>query len=104
MLTSAPTADFIQELYIKELKAYKTPAVKANDSEGNVHKFSPPKTPKSPEETDIANELKQYEASTVDVEGQAEAGTEAEPEQSWFEEDPEWLEMEKNEREGKSHH
>lgn len=86
------------------MKAYKTPAVKANDAEGQVKKFTPPSTPKSPEETDIANELKSYEASTVDVEGQAEDGSAAEPEASWFEEDPEWLEMEKNEREGKVHH
>jgi F-type H+-transporting ATPase subunit h len=75
-------------LYIKELKAYKTPAVKANDAEGQVQKFSPPKAPKSPEEADIANELKQYEASTVDIEGQAEEGS-AVAEEHWFEEEPE---------------
>lgn len=85
-LTSFPLpADLVQDLYLKELKAYKAPAIKANDSEGHVQKFSPPAAPKSPEETDIANELKAYEASTVDVEGQTEGGVE-EPEHDWFEE------------------
>ena len=81
-------ADFVQDLYIRELKAYKIPAVKANDSEGHVQKFSAPAAPKSPEETDIANELKAYEASTVDIEGQAEGGAAAQ-EVDWFEEEPE---------------
>ncbi len=73
---------------MKELKAYKVPAVKANDSEGHVQKFSPPQAPKSPEEADIASELQQYEAQTVDIEGQAEGGVVAH-EESWFEEEPE---------------
>jgi F-type H+-transporting ATPase subunit h len=79
----------VQDLYLKELKAYKTPATKANDSEGHVHKFNAPKPPKAPEETDIANELKAYEASTVEVEGQAEDGGAAVKEDDWFEEEPE---------------
>lgn len=78
----------MQDLYLRELKAYKTPAIKANDSEGHVQKFVAPKTPKSPEEADIANELKAYEASTVEVEGQAEGGV-ALKEDDWFEEEPE---------------
>jgi F-type H+-transporting ATPase subunit h len=49
-----------------------------------VQKFTPPKTPKSPEETDIANELKAYEASTVEIEGQASDGSPAVMEQDWF--------------------
>ena len=79
------TADLVQDLYLKELKAYKAPVVKASDSEGQVQKFSAPKTPKSPEETDIANELKAYEASSVDVEGQVEGGV-VDSGDSWFEE------------------
>lgn len=81
-------ADIVQDLYLRELKAYKAPAVKANDAEGSVQKFSPPSAPKSPEEADIANELKAYEASTVDIEGQAEGGAAAQ-EVDWFEEEPE---------------
>jgi F-type H+-transporting ATPase subunit h len=75
-------------LYLKELKSYKAPAIKASDSEGHVLKWSAPKAPKSPEETDIANELKAYEASTVETEGQEEGGVEAK-EEDWFEEEPE---------------
>lgn len=71
-------------MYLRELKNYKPPQVKASDAEGHVHKFSLPKTPPSPEETDIASGLKAYEDQTVEVEGQA-AGEEA-PEEDWFEE------------------
>ena len=80
--------DLVQELYLKELKAYKPAPLKANDSEGHVQKFNPPAPPKSPEEADIANELKAYEASSVEVEGQAEGAT-GEQEVDWFEEEPE---------------
>lgn len=70
----APTvsrrADFVQELYLKELKAYKPTPIKESDSVGQVQTFSAPKTPKSPEETDLANSLKEYENMAVEVEGQ----------------------------------
>lgn len=82
-------ADLVQDLYLRELKSYKAPAVKATDAEGNVQKFSAPKAPKSPEEADIANELKAYEASAVEIEGQAEGGAAASQEFDWFEEEPE---------------
>jgi F-type H+-transporting ATPase subunit h len=85
---SPRTADLVQDLYLRELKSYKVPQVKASDSEGHVQKFNPPKPPQSPEETDIAKELQAYEASTVEVEGQAEGGAEAK-ELDWFEEEPE---------------
>lgn len=90
LLTYPPTADLVQELYLRELKAYKQPQLKASDAEGQVHKFSAPKVPKSPEETDIANELKAYEASTVELEGQpgTESGS-APINEDWFEEEPE---------------
>jgi F-type H+-transporting ATPase subunit h len=79
----------VQDLYLRELKSYKPPQVKASDAEGNVQKFVPPKPPRSPEEGDIANELKAYEAQTVDIEGQASEGSPAPAEQDWFEEEPE---------------
>ena len=81
-------ADLVQDLYMKELKAYKIPPVKAGDADAHVQKFSPPKAPKSPEEAEIANELKAYEAQTVEIEGQAEGGAAVE-EVDWFEEEPE---------------
>ncbi|KAI1339116.1 ATP synthase complex subunit H-domain-containing protein [Xylariaceae sp. FL0016] len=69
----APTvsrrADFVQELYLKELKAYKPTPVKDSDAVGHVQTFSAPKTPKSPEEADLANSLKEYESMAVEVEG-----------------------------------
>ncbi|KZL70153.1 ATP synthase complex subunit H [Colletotrichum tofieldiae] len=70
----APTvsrrADFVQELYLKELKAYKPTPVKDSDAQGQVQTFSLPQTPKSPEETDLAASLKEYESMAVEVEGQ----------------------------------
>lgn len=83
------TADFVQELYLKELKSYKTPAVKANDAEGIVQVFSLPPTPASPEEADLVSSLKEYENMAVDVEGAAPATTTGEPAavQDWLEVD-----------------
>ncbi|KAI1415581.1 ATP synthase complex subunit H-domain-containing protein [Hypoxylon sp. FL1857] len=69
----APTvsrrADFVQELYLKELKAYKPTPIKESDSVGQVQTFNVPKTPKSPEEADLASSLKEYESMAVEVEG-----------------------------------
>ncbi|KAM0353503.1 hypothetical protein ACHAPU_001515 [Fusarium lateritium] len=92
----APTvsrkADFVQELYLKELKAYKTPVVKESDSEGNVQTFNIPKTPTSPEETDLAGNLKEYESMAVEIEGQDTAAQSAgTPEVA------DWLEAEEDE-------
>ncbi|KAJ4297263.1 ATP synthase F0 subcomplex subunit H atp14 [Collariella sp. IMI 366227] len=73
----APTvsrrADFVQELYLKELKAYKPTPIKESDSVGQVATFNVPKTPKSPEEADLASSLKEYESMAVEVEGQEAA-------------------------------
>lgn len=79
----------MQDLYLKELRAYKSPAVKASDADGHVQKWVAPAPPTSPEEADIARELKAYEESKVEVEGQAETAAGGEKEQDWFEEEPE---------------
>ncbi|KAF7554957.1 hypothetical protein G7046_g6673 [Stylonectria norvegica] len=96
----APTvsrrADFVQELYLKELKAYKTPAVKESDSEGQVQLFNLPKAPESPEETDLASNLQEYETMAVEIEGQ-DATTAA----GGVAEIPDWLEAEE---EDEPHH
>ena len=55
-----------------------------------MQKFKKPKVPLSPEESDIARELKAYEAQHVDVEGQSTSGEEEQEDWDWFEEDPEW--------------
>ncbi|KAH8204838.1 hypothetical protein TruAng_001027 [Truncatella angustata] len=70
LTTKLFTADFVQELYLKELKAYKPTPIKESDSVGQVQTFSAPKTPKSPEEADLASSLKEYESMAVEVEGQ----------------------------------
>src|SRR6202034_991455 len=52
--SSSTLADLVQEMYLKELRAYKIPQPKPNDAEGHVQKFHPPPLPKSPEETNLA--------------------------------------------------
>ena len=88
-LTVQSTADLVQDLYLRELKSYKPTPVKLSDSEGHVQKFSPPKAPKSPDEGDIASELKAYESQQVEVEGQAASGEATAEEEDWFEEEEE---------------
>ena len=72
-------------MYLKELRAYKIPQTKANDAEGHVQKFNAPAVPKSPEETNLASEMKAYEDQAVEVEGQANTGEAKEPEEDYFE-------------------
>ena len=80
----------MQDLYLRELKNYKVPQVKLSDAEGHVQKFALPAAPKSPEESDIQNELKAYEDQQVEIEGQASpSGGAAPAEQDWFEEEEE---------------
>ena len=72
-------------MYLKELRGYKPTPLKASDSEGHVQKFSAPKPPKSPDEGDIAKDLKEYEEQQVEVEGQVASGESAPVEEDWFE-------------------
>jgi len=88
MLIGFSLADLVQDLYLKELKAYKPSPVKPSDAEGQVQKFTAPKAPRSPDEGDIAQELKAYDEQQVEVEGQAAEG-EAVAEEDWFEEEEE---------------
>ena len=87
------SADFVQELYLKELKAYKTPAIKPADADAHVQVFTPPQTPASPEEADLASSLKEYEDMAVDVEGSeaaaAGAGEQQAAARDWLEEEEE---------------
>lgn len=86
-------ADFVQELYLKELKAYKTPAVKESDAEGQVQVFAMPKTPASPEEANLADNLKAYESMAVEIEGQDASAQSA----TGVAQLPDWLEAEEEE-------
>ncbi|KAJ5093034.1 hypothetical protein N7456_008895 [Penicillium angulare] len=89
-LTSAVRrADPVQDLYLRELKAYKPTPIKAGDADAHVQKFALPSAPASPEEANLASELSSYESQVVEVEGQAAAGEAAPVEESWFEEDEE---------------
>ncbi|KAL4958292.1 ATP synthase complex subunit H-domain-containing protein [Aspergillus filifer] len=89
-LTSAVRqADPVQELYLRELRAYKPTPIKPGDAEAHVQKFSIPAAPKSPEEASLANELSSYESQEVEVEGQSAAGEANPVEESWFEEEDE---------------
>ncbi|KAL9006342.1 MAG: hypothetical protein Q9188_000878 [Gyalolechia gomerana] len=81
-------ADLVQDLYLKEIRNYKAPPLKASDPEGHVQKFSAPKPPQSPEDGDIAQDLKDYEDQQVELEGQAATGDGGAPEENWFEDEP----------------
>ncbi|TDZ13118.1 hypothetical protein C8034_v001839 [Colletotrichum sidae] len=98
----APTvsrrADFVQELYLKELKAYKPTPVKDSDAQGQVQTFSVPATPKSPEESDLAANLKEYESMAVEVEGQDASAVAADGQPVQHD----WLMIEEDEEE--AHH
>ena len=86
-LTKALPADLVQDMYLKELKNYKLPAVKASDAEGHVQKFQIPKPPRSPEESNLASDLKAYENQQVEVEGQSGDAGSSPAAPDWFEED-----------------
>lgn len=79
--------DLVQDLYLKEIRNYKAPSLKASDAEGHVQKFSAPKAPQSPDEGDIAQDLKNYENQQVELEGQSAPGDAGAREESWFEDD-----------------
>ncbi|KAL3469815.1 ATP synthase complex subunit H-domain-containing protein, partial [Aspergillus californicus] len=82
-------ADPVQELYLRELRAYKPTPVKPGDADAHVQKFSAPAAPTSPEEANLVNQLNSYESQEVEVEGQSVAGESAPVEESWFEEEEE---------------
>ncbi|EAS32602.3 mitochondrial F1F0 ATP synthase subunit Atp14 [Coccidioides immitis RS] len=82
--SSARQADPVQDLYLRELRAYKPAPLKPSDADAYVQKFVMPTPPPSPEEANIAAELKAYETQEVEVEGQAAPG-EAAVEEDWFE-------------------
>ncbi|KAL9018273.1 MAG: hypothetical protein Q9185_004439 [Variospora sp. 1 TL-2023] len=79
----------VTDLYLREIRSYKVPSLKASDAEGHVQKFSAPKAPQSPEEGDTAQDLKDYENQQVELEGQAAAGEAGAPEENWFEDEDE---------------
>ncbi|KAK9378508.1 ATP synthase complex subunit H-domain-containing protein [Kockiozyma suomiensis] len=86
--TSLPRRDLITDLYIKELKAYQAPPVKASDSVGQVKPWSAPSAPAIPAvEAAAEADLAEYDSQAVEVEGIAETTESEAPTESlddWF--------------------
>ena len=58
----------MQDLYLRELRAYKPAPVAANAHVGAVKEYSAPTSPKAPElPADLASELAAYDAANPDV-------------------------------------
>lgn len=84
--TPARRADIIQDLYVKEVKAFKAPTLTAADAAGSVKAWTTPASPAIPAvEGDVAAELSEYETSAVEVESAkpAEASADGAVE-DWF--------------------
>lgn len=82
--SSAPVRNnAIQDLYIKELKAFKPTPISAADAESAVRAWKTPVAPQIPAlEVDAATQLGDYEAAEVEV---VSATSEAEAAaQEWF--------------------
>ncbi|KAK9327719.1 ATP synthase complex subunit H-domain-containing protein [Lipomyces starkeyi] len=84
--TSMPRRDIIQDLYLKELKSYKAPPVKATDSVGQVKPWVAPLAPTPPVvEASAPADLSEYESQIVEVEGVATTAAEEESDvEDWF--------------------
>lgn len=93
-------ADLIQDLYVKAINSHKPTPTKPSDADAHVQKFSMPQVPASPEESNIANDLKAYEVQEVEVEGAAAEGEVAAQDDDWFERE---LEEELKDEEPKAH-
>ncbi|PCH42896.1 hypothetical protein WOLCODRAFT_102755 [Wolfiporia cocos MD-104 SS10] len=71
--SAAARKDFIQELYLKELKAYKPPPPAKDAHVGAVKTYSIPPAPQPPTiPVDLASELSAYDATEPVVAGAAE--------------------------------
>jgi len=61
--TAVTRKDLVQDLYLKELKAYKAPPQAKDAHVGAVKEYSAPSPPKAPAlPSDLASELAQYDA------------------------------------------
>ncbi|EPS38749.1 hypothetical protein H072_7499 [Dactylellina haptotyla CBS 200.50] len=86
-------SDIVQDLYLRELKAYKPTPPKANDHEGQVRNWATPGTPAVPDlgEASLSADISTYQAQIVETEsGAPEASPDAAPVKSaddWFDEE-----------------
>ena len=58
-------------MYLRELRSYKPSPSKLGEIDGQIQKFAIPRAPSSPEDSDIAKDLKAYETQDVEVESSA---------------------------------
>ncbi|KAF3937981.1 hypothetical protein ABW19_dt0205342 [Dactylella cylindrospora] len=94
-VVSAPRqADLVQDLYLRELKAYKPAPPKANDHEGQVRVWNTPSAPAVPDfgEATLTQDISSYQAQIVETESGAPDASEtsaasAKPLDDWFDEE-----------------
>ncbi|BFZ65173.1 ATP synthase F0 subcomplex subunit H atp14 [Saitoella coloradoensis] len=86
-ISSVRSADPLQDLYVKELRSYKAPTLKASDAEGQVKAWKAPATPVAPsvETGDLAGELSAYENEAVQLEAVEAVEGEVQKTGEWFE-------------------
>ncbi|KAF5092521.1 hypothetical protein D0Z00_004545 [Geotrichum galactomycetum] len=84
--TAVRRADLIQDLYVKEVKAFKPAAISAADAASSVKSWAAPAAPAAPAvEGDVAAELAEYEAQAVEVESAKPVDASANAEvEDWF--------------------
>ncbi|PWZ01516.1 hypothetical protein BCV70DRAFT_198946 [Testicularia cyperi] len=67
--SAVASKDFVQELYVKELKGYKAPAKAADAHKGQVREFQAPSAPQAPQvpsSSELSSQLEAYAASEPD--------------------------------------
>ncbi|ONH67362.1 ATP synthase subunit H, mitochondrial [Cyberlindnera fabianii] len=75
----------IQDLYIKELKAFKPTPISAKDAEGATRPWKKPVAPAAPGlEVDAASELASYESADVEVAAPSKNTAGEQVSEEWF--------------------
>ncbi|KAJ1028064.1 hypothetical protein NDA13_003513 [Ustilago tritici] len=67
--SAVASKDFVQELYVKELKGYKAPPKAADSHKGQVREFQTPSAPKAPavlSSSELSSQLEAYAAAEPD--------------------------------------
>ncbi|KAJ6256698.1 ATP synthase subunit [Drechslerella dactyloides] len=73
VVTAPRQSDIVQDLYLRELKAYKPAPPKANDHEGQVRNWATPATPAVPDlgEASLSADISAYQSQIVETESGA---------------------------------
>ncbi|TKY86069.1 hypothetical protein EX895_004894 [Sporisorium graminicola] len=67
--SAVASKDFVQELYVKELKGYKAPPKAADSHKGHVREFQTPAAPQAPavpSSSELSSQLETYAAAEPD--------------------------------------